>query len=177
MEKYPGIINPSYHFTDKHAELPDYLLKEIEKALHIDWSREELVASCWIHNMFMKGKVFVVITNLRVAFSDTLKIRQNLFADMTGVERNFMKNIELLSPGNSTKLFSSSDMPVEKLRSLLFDIINTTWIKSRQAKSAAAQPSAATVPAQIEQLNELKNKGILTEEEFHRKKTELLAKM
>jgi hypothetical protein len=172
MEKFSGLLYTTYHFTDKHSELPDVASKEINKALRIDWSKEEFVASCWVSN----GKLFILVTNLRVVYSDTVRVNQNLFADMTGVERNLLRNVILLSPGNSSKLFSSLATPVTKLMDRMFDVINATWMATRQAKQAPQQNTAG-VPAQIEQLNELKNKGILTEEEFHRKKTELLAKM
>jgi hypothetical protein len=177
MEKFSGLLSSTYQFTDKFDELPDFLLKRINKALAVDWTKETFVASCWIQNLIARGEIFILVTNQRVAYSDNVRVKQNLFADMTGVERNMMKNIALLSPGNSTTLFSSMAMPVNKLMDRMFDVINHTWIKTRQAPTAAAPPASAGIIEQIEQLNELKNKGILTEEEFQRKKTDLLAKI
>lgn len=176
MEKFTGLLYTSYHFTDKYSELPDFLLADIQKALAIDWSKESFIASCWVHNMLMKGKIFILVTDQRVAYSDTVRVNQNLFRDMTGVERNLFKNVVLLSPGNSTKLFPANVTPIPKLLDRMFDVINATWNKSRAGKETVAPKSDTTIQ-QIEQLNELKNKGILTEEEFQQKKKELLAKI
>jgi hypothetical protein len=177
MEKFNGLLSSSYHFTDNFKELPDFLLEQIKKALNIDWAKEPFVATCWVQNILMKGKVFVLVTNQRVAYSDTARVNQNLLADMTGVERNLLRNILLLSPGNSTKLFPSSTMPVQKLLDRMFDIINKQWIVSRQSKQSGSPQKSVTIIEQIEQLNELKNKGILTDQEFQQKKSELLAKI
>jgi hypothetical protein len=177
MEKFSGILYPTYQFTDQRSELPDFLLEEIQKALAIDWSKESFVASCWIQNMLVKGKTFVLVTDQRVAYSDTVRVNQNLLRDMTGVERNLVKNIKLLSPGNSSTVFPAMGMPVSKLLDRMFGVVNTTWNKSREVKEVAAQPTSNNTIQQIEQLNDLKNKGILTEEEFQQKKSELLARM
>jgi len=177
MEKFSGLLYSSYQFSDKFSELPDFLLKEINKALQVDLQAEGFVAACWIENILMKGKVFILVTGKRVAYSDTIRVNQNLFADMTGVERNLLKNIKLLSPGNATILFPSNVTPVPKLMDKMFDVINAQWIKSRQQASAPVPQAAPNIMEQIEQLNALKEKGILTAEEFTQKKTELLAKI
>jgi hypothetical protein len=124
----------------------------------------------------------------RVVYKDPLRVPQNLFADMTGVERNRLtRNIQLLSPGNPNKLFAGNAIPGEDLVTILFDLINATWIKTRQNISASqatirgsGSPDSAPAPsvaAQIEQLGGLRDKGLLTEEEFQQKKKELLARM
>lgn len=177
MEKYSGIISPTYHFTDQFTEAPDFLLEQIKKKLAVDFHKEKFVAACWIQNIMGKGKIFALITSERAAFVDLLRVNQNLFRDMTGVERGITKNINLLSPGNSTTLFPSQALPVDKLLERLFLIIQSEWIRAKQAPAAAAPAAAPTVLDQIEQLNDLKNKGILTEEEFQNKKKELLAKL
>ena len=46
-----------------------------------------------------------------------------------------------------------------------------------QAAPAAPQPPAQTIPQQIEHLSQLRDKGVLTEEEFQAKKAELLGRM
>lgn len=188
IQKFGGLINPAYQFTDRFDELPPKLLKNIEP-LSVDWKKEQFVASCWIHNFLSSGKIFVLVTNQRVVYKDPLRVTQNLFADMTGVERNKLtRNIILLSPGNPNKLFPSSAKPGgEKLLELLFNVINVTWIKTRQtltggtaASSGPASPTngaAVSITEQIGELGSLRDKGILTEEEFQQKKKELLAKL
>ncbi|WPV65706.1 hypothetical protein [Chitinophaga sp. LS1] len=63
-------------------------------------------------------------------------------------------------------MFPSQALPVDKLLDRLFLIIQSEWIR---AKPAAAAPAAPTVLDQIEQLNDLKNKGISTEDESQNK--------
>ncbi|CAB1242689.1 Bacterial PH domain protein [Clostridiaceae bacterium BL-3] len=56
----------------------------------------------------------------------------------------------------------------------MIDAINTA---REQFKKPIAESGAENVPEQIKKLAELKSQGILTEQEFTKKKTELLAKM
>lgn len=180
MEKYSNLISPTYHFTDQFAEAPDFLLARINKVVAVDFKKEKFVAACWIQNIFGKGKIFTLVTSERTVYADLLNVRQNLFRDMTGVERNLSKNINLLSPGNATILFPANALPTSKLLDRLFIIIQQEWIRAKQAPvatAAAAAPAGNDVLVQIEQLNELKNKGILTDAEFQSKKQELLAKL
>jgi hypothetical protein len=62
--------------------------------------------------------------------------------------------------------------------------LNSLILKARRdylIENPLAQPieesTASNIPSQIKQLSDLKNQGILTEEEFSYKKAELLAKM
>jgi hypothetical protein len=185
IQKFGGVIHPAYQFTTTFADLPEKVLKNIQP-LSVDWNKEPFVAACWIHNFLSSGKIFVLVTSQRVVYKDPLRVTQNLFADMTGVERNRLtRNIQLLSPGNPNKLFAGNAAPGEDLLTILFDLINATWIKNRQNISASpatvpGSPDSAPAPsvaAQIEQLGGLRNKGLLTEEEFQQKKKELLARM
>ena len=176
MEKYFSLFGPTYLFTEHYQELPDFLLKQIARALAIDFGKEKFIAAGWIQNILSKGKIFVLVTDQRVAYSDTIRVKQNLFKDMTGVERNIVKNIILLSPGNSTALFSSLGMPTGKFLDRMFGIINKTWMNTRRPVESTTASSAGIIE-QIDQLNDLKVKGILTEEEFQNKKKELLAKL
>lgn len=126
----------------------------------------------------MKGKLFVLITEKRVAYKDLARLNQNLFQDMTGVEK-ILDNVKLLSPGNATILFPvfSVVQPTEKLVALLFEVINGQWIKSRDRKSVTESQTSNDIISQIERLNQLKEQGIITAQEFDQKKTELLAKL
>jgi hypothetical protein len=105
-------------------------------------------------------------------------VNQNLLQDITGVERNLMKNVLLLSPGNETKLFPFSTTPTLKIQDRMYQVINTAWTKSRQSPpQASSSPAPDNVIEKIKELNELKNQGILTEAEFDQKKAELLARI
>jgi hypothetical protein len=187
IQKFGGVIHPAYQFTTTFADLAEKLLKNIQP-LSVDWKKEPFVAACWIHNFLSSGKIFVLITSQRVVYKDPLRVTQNLFADMTGVERNRLtRNIQLLSPGNPNKLFANNTIPGDDLVTVLFDLINATWNKTRQNAPAgqATAPALSThdsapvppITAQIEQLGALRDKGILTEEEFQQKKKELLTRM
>ena len=176
MQKFSAFLKKTFHYTDKKEEMPDFLTREIDQALHIDWSNEKFVASCWVEAM--KGKLFVLITEKRVAYKDLARLNQNLFQDMTGVEK-MLHNVNLLSPGNATKLFPvfSVVQPTDKLGALLFDVINTQWIKSRDRKSGTESQTGNDIITQIERLNQLKEQGIITAQEFDQKKAELLLKL
>lgn len=56
-------------------------------------------------------------------------------------------------------------------------MLNAKEILEREALTPLANQTALDIPAQIARLDELRQKGILTEEEFAQKKTELLAKL
>lgn len=177
MEKFFRLIGPTYLFSETYQELPESLLKQIAKALAIDFNKEKFIAAGWIQNFLSKGQIFVLVTDQRVAYSDTIRVKQNLFKDMTGVERNFIKNVILLSPGNSTSLFDAMGMPNKKFLDRIFGVINRTWMNVRGPVTENNTPSSAGIIEQIDQLNDLKVKGILTEQEFQNKKKELLAKL
>ena len=187
IQKFGGVLEPAYQFTDKFEELPPQLLTNIQP-LAVDWNREPFVAACWIHNFLTSGKTFVLITRVRVIYKDPIRVTQNMLGDVTGVERSRLgNNILVLSPGNKNSLFpTASTKPGDKLMRLLFDVINQTWVSVRQGVSgggalAAGQPSSGAGPSsiaqQIEELNGLKERGILTEAEFQQKKQELLARL
>lgn len=53
------------------------------------------------------------------------------------------------------------------------------YVQSNLGKSNVASTNSANsdIPSQIQKLSELKDQGILTDDEFNQKKTELLSKM
>lgn len=179
MEKYSSLIRPTFYFTNAESELPEFMHKQISKSTNINFSTEPFIASCWIDNLLGKGRLFVLITQQRVIYRNGPTLQQNLFSDMTGVEKDMLRNTRLLSPGNPSMLFSEGIMPTEKLLDILFSIINEQWIKTRGVQMQPATPvtESGDILAQIEKLAELKTKGILSEDEFTSKKTALLEKL
>lgn len=206
MERITQTTRTPYFFTDKQSKLPQMLIQEFKSTLSIDFNKEKFIAACWIDqslpkwvNFFFpfkkpdflspKRNVFAVVTERRIAFRIGHLVRQNMFKDLTGVERDIFKNIILLSPGNRTCLFPALEyslvgVPADKLSQTMFDIINDTWVQTVNKKEVKSEnenvestSSNHDVISQIERLNELKNKGIVSEEEFKAKKTELLSRM
>lgn len=140
VQKFPEIGRLTYQFTDKREELPEALGKDIQKTLNIDWDQESFIATGWYKTTFIKTWFqFVLVTDKRVVYKDLANLNQNLFQDMTGVEKDEYKNICLLSAGKSTKLFPKNNLrPADKLLTLLFDITNALWIKAKAHNSVAA---------------------------------------
>lgn len=54
---------------------------------------------------------------------------------------------------------------------------NRRFDRMAQTASGAAAPAAASIPEQIDQLDALRQRGVISEEEFERKKAELLGRM
>ena len=50
-------------------------------------------------------------------------------------------------------------------------------VRGATAGAGAAPPAGHTIPEQIEKLDELRRRGVITEAEFQAKKTELLGRM
>jgi hypothetical protein len=176
MEKFSGILKTTYHFTDTLLEIPDFLKKEIDKVLTIDFTTEKFIASCWVDNIFAKGKIFVLITNQRVIYKDPARLNQNAFTDITGVEKDISKNISVLSAGNATELFPSIALPTDKLLILLFKIIDSTW-RTAKNSSNLTQASSDNSFNKMQKLKQMLDSELITKEEYELKKVEILKEM
>ena len=70
-------------------------------------------------------------------------------------------------------MFKRIDEPIRFKTAML----NAKERIDREEFADEAEPRGGTIPEMISQLDELRQKGILTEEEFQLKKSELLSKL
>ena len=80
----------------------------------------------------------------------------------------FGKSINLTMSGNSAKMKWINKGEPEAL---------VNYVRENMGETASTTTSSEDIPSQISKLAELKDQGVLTEEEFSLKKTELLSKM
>ena len=78
------------------------------------------------------------------------------------------KKMNLTMSGNTAKLKMINHGDPEEL---------VNYVRENMGEKKSSVPTLEDIPSQISKLSELKDKGVITEEEFISKKTELLNKM
>lgn len=129
MEKY-GVMTKWYFATDFN-EVSEKLRTKMLRESKVNPTAEQVFATCFL-KVAWGTPPFVIVTDKRVVSKKaTGPLVQNLFSDLTGVERSYTQNIVLLSPGNKSTLFSSINMPNTKLINRMFEIINQHWNETK----------------------------------------------
>ena len=141
MEKYGAMTK--WYFTTDFNEVSEKLRTKILKESKVDHTTEQVRATCFL-KVAWGTPPFVIVTDKRVvARKATGVLVQNLFSDLTGVERSFTQDIVLLSPGNKSDLFSLANMPKKKLLDRMFEIINQRWNETRSKEDTKECPFCA----------------------------------
>jgi len=177
MERFTTLMGSAYLYTEKYEDIPTKIKEKISKVVTIDFANEKFVCACWMDNFVSKGQFFVVLTDKRVIAKDPIRLEQNTFKNVTGVEQDIFKNIVIRSAGNSTNLFHFNSIPSKLLISKLLDQINKIWMNRQSDTNHVSAAQSEDVFLQIEKLSKLKDAGIITESEFDVKKTELLKRI
>jgi len=147
--------------------------KAILEMARIDFASEPLVSICALDTWGSRGTIWSVVTDQTILVKHGNNTSQNLFLDVTGVERKGL-NIQILSPGNLTQVFSWAALPSEKLVETFYQIVRNTWLMSKGSSSGVPIQTHRCIEA-LERLGVLREAGHLTEEEFDSLKMKILA--
>lgn len=170
-QTFKQIMGSTYYFADDQSDIPKNIFDKIKEYSSFDPLKEKFIATCFIDQIGSRGEFFVLVTEDRVIIKKAVSFQQNYFKDVTGVERTgALGDILLLSAGNKSDCFPAMNMPKKELIDKLFNIICTRWMQFQNIPS----DSTDNIASQIEKLASLKERGILTEEEFTQKKKQLL---
>ncbi len=129
------------------------------------WSHYQFIITNW-RVMQVRGIINKSITDSSLDKVNDVKMTQSLFGRIFGYG-----DVEILTASElGVNLFKRIEDPVH---------FKTAMLNAKEALEH--QPAAASktldVPAMINQLDQLRKQGIVTEEEFQQKKKELLAKI
>lgn len=131
MEKFNSFLGSNYFYSTSLQDLPEKTKSICNGTLGINWDKEGFVAAAWISNFMSKGEIFILITQERIIYRDIARINQNLFSQITGIEKVY-RNIKVLSPGNYTSLFPGASLPSDSLVKTLFPVINQAWLNKQK---------------------------------------------
>jgi hypothetical protein len=177
METFRSFAGATYFFTTDLAEVPAKTLEDIDDKLEVDYTSEPFVAACGIDDWSSRGTIWVVITKKRVASRAGTISTQNLFSDVTGVERKGV-NITILSPGNISSLFSPLLCPSGVLIEKLLKVIQKEWIAARSSQGKQLASPAAMADNTLDKLERfarLLEVGYINQKEFDAQKARLFA--
>jgi homoserine trans-succinylase len=181
VEKFPQFLGPTYLFTNQQVDLPKKLVNQIQNSVSLDFQTEKFIACVWQNNPLNLQFQFLLITENRIVAGNAT-IQQNYFIDVTGIEQNLFKNIVIKSAGNASPLFFPTNVPSKQLREKLMTLLTQLWLKKKSINNGLPNqiiPSSRNeeILVTLEKLNELREKEILTAEEFAIKKKALLDKL
>lgn len=134
----------------------------------LNWSNRQFIITnrrvIQISGIFNKN---VIDSNLEKV--NDVKMEQSAIGRLFGYG-----DIEILTASElGVNLFKRIDEPIHFKTAML----NAKERIDREEFADEAEPRAGTIPEMISQLDELRQKGILTDEEFQLKKSELLSKL
>jgi hypothetical protein len=177
VEKFKKLLGSTYFYSENRNEIPTKISQKISKAVAVDFTNEGFICISWMENFLSKGDFFVLVTKKRIIVRDPIRLEQNTFADITGIEQDFKNNIALRAAGNSTQLFHSDAVPAQALTKKLLTKLNEQWIETKNKVADMERPNNTDTFIQIEKLAKLYESGIISESEFTAKKTELLSRV
>jgi hypothetical protein len=171
-------LGSKFYFTTIAAEIPPDIRRDVESRAAVDFGTEGIVAFCGMDGRWKsEQRCWVLVTAERVVVSSLAGgIEQNFFSQLSGVETSGVGGVVLLSPGNSTGLFSLFVNPDPDLIERMFRIIQTRWLEVRRRASSPSQgglSSSSAIDA-LERLAKLREAGHLTDEEFVAQKQRIL---
>lgn len=121
----------------------------------------------------------LVITDQRIFF----KSKKGMADDIISLATNMISNVDTKKSFATSEvtIYSSSGSRLELTRifNQMIDEVTDCLAKAQAAPAPAAPAASITpdIPEQIKKLSKLKDEGILTAEEFEKKKSELLSKI
>lgn len=146
--------------------------KAILKSALIDFTSEPIVSICALDTWGSRGTFWSVVTDQTILVKHGNNTSQNLFLDVTGVERKGL-NIQILSPGNRSHVFSWVVLPTEKLVETFYQIVRNMWLMSKGSSSGVPIQTNCCIEA-LERLGVLREAGHITEDEFDSLKKKIL---
>ncbi|MEU6544097.1 SHOCT domain-containing protein [Streptomyces sp. NPDC046859] len=162
--------------------------KNADVAIHhdrIEWSRPRGMSAKKLTAGFLTGGASLLATGVRSSDAGTEMIPvRNIASVVTKRDGLMFTKVVVVASGNNIEFRVPHDA-APRIKALLTDLILGKVPVPGQAPAQAPAPAApapapqaATTPVeQLRQLAELRDAGILSEEEFTAKKAEILARM
>lgn len=133
----------------------------------------KLLSNTWKQELIITDKG-VEAETLKVGRRAKKSILYGQIAQVNLYNKILSTNIEIVNMGGADNIFVKA---VDKKEALKGKSIIEQNILSLNNKGSTVSAATNDIPSQIKKLSDLKNQGIITEEEFTQKKAELLAKM
>lgn len=137
-------MKSTYYSTNEYDQIPEKLKSTIQKQIALNFNQELFYYCVWSSSY----ERFIILTHKRVISCKKFdKIEQNYLSDLTGVEKqsNLKPNIKVLSSGNKTYLFNTSQVPTDKLITELFLLIDQKWRDTKEGKVIEVKPNTAYI--------------------------------
>ena len=172
MQTFQKIFGTTYKYTDLKNEIPDSVTKHLEKNYGSDYNNEKIICAAWSSQFGVKGAFYVVVTEARVITRKAKECNQIFLKNVTSTARSPFGDIVLKAAGVNMDLFHAMAMPKRKLLDILYEKINS--INLNREKVSPPSSSSVSVADELKKFSDLKEQGIITEEEFQQKKKQLL---
>lgn len=182
MESQP-LLTFTSHIAGKNARVSIYPDR-------VEWIKPRGISGGKITAGIMTAGTSLLLTGVKGGNSGTEMIPVKNMSSIT-TKRDGMLNtvVSVITSGNTVD-FRVSHSEAKQVKEVLTSLImGTHYSQQKQAEPVASQPAEAFAPAvaantqlpdlmaQITKLAELRDAGVLTEDEFSGKKAELLARM
>ncbi|MFL2002001.1 SHOCT domain-containing protein [Microbacterium sp. A1-JK] len=159
------------HIAGKNAQVTVY-------ADRIEWNRARGVSGAKMTAGVLTGGLSMLATGVKNGKAGSEMIPVKSMTSVT-VKRDGMLNslVSVITSGNTVD-FRVSHKEAETVKRTLTDLMLGNHPAQATPAAAPSTPAASPdVPAQLQQLAALRDAGVLTEEEFTAKKSEILARM
>ncbi|MCX5037305.1 SHOCT domain-containing protein [Streptomyces coelicoflavus] len=166
------------HIEGKNAEVAIYHDR-------VEWARSRGMSAKKLTAGFLTGGASLLATGVRSSDAGAEMIPIRSISSVVAKRDGLMyTKVVVVASGNTIEFRVPHDS-APGIKALLTDLVLGKAPAPDQASSAVAQPVQAATPSsqastpveQLRQLAELRDAGILTEEEFTTKKAEILARM
>ncbi len=177
-ELFKQMIGVNYSYTEKPEEVPEKVREGANSYGAWPDNDEEFVAACWIDQMGARYNAYVVITKSMILSVKPGKQSSTAeWVNVSSIGRTAaVRDVELMLPGGKLDLFHTMNLPNMKLLDKIEQKCREAQ-KSRPSTVQSPNVPSEDIPTQIKKLKGLLDEGILSQEEFDKKKAELLAKM
>ena len=169
METFKQLMGTTYKYTDSANEIPDSVTNHLKKNYGIDYNNEKIICAAWSSQLGVEGTFYVIATEDRVVTRKANECNQVFLKDVTSTARSPFGDIVLKAAGVNMDLFHAMAMPKRKLLDILYEKINS--INFNKGEKAS---SSVSVADELKKFAELKDQGVISEEEFQAKKKQLL---
>lgn len=154
----------------------------------VEWIKPRGLSGGKLTAGLMTGGMSLLATGFKNGKSGTEMIPVKSMSSVTTTRDGLLNTkVSVITAGNTVD-FRVSHAEAEQVKTVLTQLImgthpsQTVQVSAAPATSAYTAPVAAAAPqddlmAQLAKLGDLKTAGVLTEEEFNQKKTELLARL
>jgi hypothetical protein len=153
-----------YRYTRTFGEIHPNVIKLVEKYAG-NLSENNFISACWVENFMGKGKVFAIITKDNVIDNTNGPFFQMAIKTISTVSN--LTSIEIVNTAGKKFTLFPTVFVKKEIRSLIIQDINS-------AQSAGSSVQTASGAEELSKFKKLLDDGVLTQEEFDKKKAQIL---